>query len=239
MGSAARKPCSKYATTSHSEKSLSQLVLFNRTGVTELNGRTVSYSYDNLYRLTAETISADPAGKNGTVGYQYDPVGNRLSMSSTLAAVPAGTFFYDANDRLTTDVYDANGNTTVNASIGNAYDFENRLVRHGLVTVVYDGDGNRVAETVGGVTTKYLVDTQNPTGYAQVVEELVGSTVQRKYTYGLDLISENQLISGTFKISFHDYDGHGSVRQPLSSYKPTRVSGDKPFDCWCYSPTSA
>ena len=53
------------------------------------------------------------------------------------------------------------------------------------VTIVYDGDGNRVAETVGGVTTKYLVDTQNPTGYAQVVDELVGGgAVTRTYTYG-------------------------------------------------------
>jgi hypothetical protein len=36
---------------------------------------------------------------------------------------------------------------------------------------VYDGDGNRVSKTVAGVTTTYLVDTQNPTGYAQVVRE--------------------------------------------------------------------
>jgi hypothetical protein len=41
----------------------------------------------------------------------------------------------------------------------------------GAVTIVYDGDGNRVAKTVGGVTTQYLVDDLNPTGYAQVVEE--------------------------------------------------------------------
>jgi hypothetical protein len=30
--------------------------------------------------------------------------------------------------------------------------------------MVYDGDGNRVAKTVGGVTTQYLVDELNPTG---------------------------------------------------------------------------
>ena len=38
--------------------------------------------------------------------------------------------------------------------------------------IVYDGDGNRVSDTVGGATTNYLVDTVNPTGYAQVVDEL-------------------------------------------------------------------
>jgi RHS repeat-associated protein len=61
---------------------------------------------------------------------------------------------------------------------------------------------------VGGVTTQYLVDDRNHTGYAQVLEEVVNGTVQRRYTYGLDLISQNQ-ASG---VSFYGYDGHGSVR---------------------------
>ena len=33
---------------------------------------------------------------------------------------------------------------------GNVYDFENHLVQHGAITIVYDGDGNRVAKTAGG-----------------------------------------------------------------------------------------
>ena len=40
------------------------------------------------------------------------------------------------------------------------------------VTMIYDGYGNRVAKTVNGVTTYYLVDDLNPTGYPQVVEEV-------------------------------------------------------------------
>jgi len=55
---------------------------------------------------------------------------------------------------------------------GNVYDFENRLVQAGGVSLVYDGDGNRVQETVAGVTTSYLVADQNLTGYAQVMDEL-------------------------------------------------------------------
>jgi hypothetical protein len=58
------------------------------------------------------------------------------------------------------------------------------------VTIIYDGDGNRVLKTVGGVTTNYLVDTNNLTGYAQVVEELEGGIVVKAYTYGHDLISQ-------------------------------------------------
>jgi hypothetical protein len=39
--------------------------------------------------------------QNGTVSYAYDAAGNRTQMTSTLNAVPAGSFSYDANDRLT------------------------------------------------------------------------------------------------------------------------------------------
>jgi YD repeat-containing protein len=60
----------------------------NRTAVSELSGKTVQWSYDNLYRLTSEQITNDPAGKNGSVGYTYDPVGNRKSINSTLVRIP-------------------------------------------------------------------------------------------------------------------------------------------------------
>src|SRR2546425_8972528 len=79
-------------------------------------------------------------------------------------------------------------------------------------TVVYDGDGNRVSETAGGVTTKYLVDDLNPTGLPKVLDEKVSGSVTRTYASGLQRVSENQLVSGTWKPSFYGYDGHGNVR---------------------------
>ena len=185
----------------------------NRKSVLELSGRNVAYGYDNDYRLTSEGITNDPAGNNGTVSYtQYDAVGNRLQMTSTLGAVPGGSFSYDANDRLTTDVYDANGNTTSSAGITNIYDFENRMTQHGSLTLAYDGDGNRVSETVGGTTTKFLVDDKNPTGYPQVLDEIANGAVTRTYAYGKQRITENQLVSGNWTPSFYGYDGHGTVR---------------------------
>jgi RHS repeat-associated protein len=83
----------------------------------------------------------------------------------------------------------------------------------GTVLLQYDGDGNRVAKTVSGVTTHYLVDDLNPTGYAQLVEELVSGAVQREYTYGLQRISQNQIVNNTWTPSFYGYDGMGNVRQ--------------------------
>ena len=80
------------------------------------------------------------------------------------------------------------------------------------VTLQYDGDGNRVAKTTGGAMIRYLVDDLNPTGYAQVVEETIGSAVQRSYTYGTQRVSQSQLINGTWAPTFYGYDGGGSVR---------------------------
>jgi RHS repeat-associated protein len=186
----------------------------NRLSLTEASGRQVSYSYDALYRLTGETIAADPNGANGTTAYTYDPVGNRLSRNSTLASVPSTTSAFDANDRLQANTYDANGNT-INAG-GNTYvyDFENHLkqANSGAVSIVYDGNGNRVAATAGGVTTTFLVDTVNPTGYPQVLEEVGSSGVQRVYTYGVTRVSQSQLVNGAWASIFYGYDGQNSVR---------------------------
>jgi RHS repeat-associated protein len=53
----------------------------------------------------------------------------------------------------------------------------------------------------------------NPTGYPQVFDELTGSAVTRTYTYGLQRISENQVIDNVWTPSFYGYDGFGTVRQ--------------------------
>jgi RHS repeat-associated protein len=182
-----------------------------RLMVIELSGQTIRYGYDALSRLTSESRTGYiRAELNGTVAYDYDAVGNRLARASTLATLPSSTDTYDTNDRLTRDVYDANGNTLVSGSTQYTYDFADHLTTTdpGAVTILYDGDGQRVAQTFQGVTTHYLLDERNPTGYAQVVEELVESTVQRVYTYGRQRLSQTQ-ASGT---SFYGYDGHGSTR---------------------------
>jgi len=183
----------------------------NRLTVAELSGRTVNYGYDSLYRLTSEAVTNDPNSHDGTTSYQYDNVGNRKQL--LINGTTANTYTYDADDRLGSDGYDANGNTINSGGTADSYDFENHLTQHGFVTLVYDGDGNRVSETVGGLTTNYLVDTINPTGYAQVVDELLSSAVTRTYAYGLERIDEDQIISSAWTPSFYGYDGHGSVRQ--------------------------
>lgn len=102
-------------------------------------------------------------------------------------------------------------------TVSDSFDYEDRLKSRtggGLnVSVLYNGDGQRVAETVGGQTVTYLVDDLNPTGYAQVVEERTNGTVTRTYTYGHDLLAQDTRDGGgSWSASYFGYDGHGSVR---------------------------
>ncbi len=192
--------------------------------VVELGGRTVNWTYDGIYRLTNETIAGDQT-ENGAVTYGLDPVGNRTSASSNIPGLSpvSGTFGTgDPDDELSGEQYDQNKNVTFTGGKTFAYDSENHMMSMSAggtsVTMVYDGDGNRVAKTVtsNGVptTTYYLVDDLNPTGYPQVVEELSSTgTVERQYTYGLQRIDEEQTLNGTWTPSFYGYDGGGNVRQ--------------------------
>jgi RHS repeat-associated protein len=193
----------------------------NRTGAIEGNGRTLTWNYDGIYRLTNETISNDPAN-NGSASYNLDPVGNRLSAVSSLTSIASGSFSYNPDDEISSETYDANGNVLSAGGVVYTYDSENHMTsatgNGKVVTMVYDAFGNRVAKTVNGVTTKYLVeDDVNPTGLPQVLEETINGVVQRSYTYGLQRISESQFIGNTWTTSFYGYDGSGSVRQLTNS----------------------
>ena len=181
-----------------------------RTKVVE-TGRTVDYTYDNLYRLLSENDGVSSSS------YSYDPTGNRLTKTNALGTA---TYIYDGNDRLlsdgtTTYTYDANGNklTETKAGVTTTYtwDAESRLKGSqsaGTNTVYdYDYSGIRVSQSVNGVETRYLVDKNR--NYAQVLEEYApNGTVNATYIYGNDLISQSRNAID----SFYGYDGLGSTR---------------------------
>ena len=198
----------------------------------DITGRKAAYEYDADGWLKKETVSGAPVGGNGTIDYLLDGAGNRLSQTSTLPAIPSATYAYNGSNQLTADSYDPNGNTT--ASRGNtfAYDFENHMVSKngGAVSVVYDGDGNRVAKTVGGVTTQYLVDDLNPTGYLQVLEEISGGVVKVRYTYGKSIISQTRDPAGTPTTSYYGSDGHGNITFLTDATGAVTDSYD--YDAW-------
>jgi RHS repeat-associated protein len=200
----------------------------HRKVVTEQNGRKVEYEYDDLYRLTKETIFAPAGAVERTISYGYDAVGNRLSKTDSVGRVTA--YIYDDNDRLLKEElrqngvlvgsveyrYDANGNTTRKIENGTqetvyTWNQEKRLVAVQTpagenISYAYDADGVRVSKTVNGVTTEYLVDSNRD--YAQVLEERVNDALIASYLYGLDLIGQERGNAD----SYYLVDGLGSTR---------------------------
>ena len=196
----------------------------HRLSVTEHEGRIVSYTYDDLYRLTEENIN------NGerVISYTFDNVGNRLSRTDSVEGIT--TYTYDDNDQLQTETLSQNG-TVIDTTIytyddnGNliqqvkndtdtttyTWNDDNRLVAVTLpdgsaVSYAYDDEGIRVSTTVDGNTTEYLIDKNR--AYAQVLEEFVNDELATSYVYGHDLISQARGID----TSFYQVDGLGSTR---------------------------
>jgi len=189
----------------------------NRIQVVENTGRTVNYTYDDIYRLTEESID-DPASGTKTISYTYDSGGNRLTKTDDGVVT---NYTYDANDRLLTEdgtsySYDDNGNMVSKVSASDntsySYDFQNRLIEVNdsvsSVAYAYDSDGIRTQSIVNGNdVTRYIIDKNRP--YAQVLEERDSSdALVVSYVYGDDLISQNR---GGVDFYYH-YDGQLSTR---------------------------
>ena len=83
----------------------------------------------------------------------------------------------------------------------------------------YDGDGLRVSRTdnLTGLTTYYVWDSENPTGYPQVVEEIENNQVVRRYGYGLFLENVDIWNGTSFERFYVVRDGTNSVRMLLDS----------------------
>lgn len=193
----------------------------NKTGVTETTGRTATWIYDDLYRLTNEQIASTPA--TGSVGYVYDDTGNREQRTSNITPIPTQVFTYDINDRVTTYTWDNNGNVLNDGRFSYTWNAKNELKRvqgTGVdVEYFYDADGLRIyrKDNVSGITTYYIWDSENPTGYPQVVEEIENNQVVRRYGYGLFLETIDIKNGTEFERFYVIRDGTNSVRMLLDS----------------------
>ena len=192
-----------------------------RVKVEELD-RTVEYSYDELYRLTSETITKGK--KVTTYTYAYDSVSNRTL--KTVNGVET-VYTYNALNQLisendTTYEYDNAGNLVRVVGAGKTalyvYNVDNKLVKatvqQGNNVVVesytYDYAGNRTSKTttINNHVEKvyYLNDNSSLTNV--LAEYSASGDEICYYTVGADLVSQE--ING--KVYAYLYDGHGTVR---------------------------
>ncbi|RMG76283.1 MAG: RHS repeat protein [Chloroflexi bacterium] len=179
------------------------------------------YEYDGVNRLTRVQMYEE-VGTNiqRDYTYTYDLMGNRLTASEEIGGdVTLTTFAYNQANQITsmqqgTDdsvsfTYDPNGNLTSDGVNTYAYDPMDRLSglssTSGTFSFGYDGDGNRISQTVGGTQTHYILDTLHP--LTQVLGEVQPGS-ETWYLLGLDTIGQEQ--DDTW--DYFGYDGLGSVR---------------------------
>ena len=203
----------------------------------EETDRTVEYTYDKLYRLTGEKITA--GGETDEYTYAYDSVSNRITKTKNSAET---TYTYNALNQLTSEngtsyQYDDAGNlisvTSDTKSVLYAYNAENKMIRATVqegnsVSVEeyeYDYAGNRTVKKSENDYTYYLNDVSG--SLTQVLAELDADGNEKCwYTIGADLISQER--NGA--VSTYLYDGHGSVRG--LSDETGAVTDTYNYDAW-------
>jgi RHS repeat-associated protein len=152
------------------------LLRFDKWNTTTNTVETVHYIYNSANQIKCVDADASNACDNGEFEYVYDAYGNLINDGTS-------TYAYDAAMRLKqVTIW---GDTTYYA---------------------YNGDGDRIAQTVGGVTTTYVIDTATP--LTMVLAE-ISPTQTIRYWHGLDVIGQSDGVN----VEYFGYDGLGSIRQ--------------------------
>ncbi len=157
------------ATGTYSYNSLDQV-----TAISYGTGKdTQAFGYDNLHRLTSDTVTTPTGGQVAAIGYGYNANDSVTSMTTGGLATPGtggtgtvtNTYGYDQMDRLTSWTatpaggaattkaygYDDAGNLTNDNGITNTYDARDQLVADSNGnSYTYTADGNLAGQSGPG-----------------------------------------------------------------------------------------
>ena len=207
----------------------------NQTAKADNKGKTTTYIYDDLGRLTKES---DTTGFSLT--YVYDVRNNRTKMTANDGKVTDYT--YDLNNLLLTSVetlgttstkttyfYDANGNTlskmneiTAAATGQTAANYLSEMSDF-VEMFTYDLMNRMISSTANGVTAIYKyrpdglrhsktangVETAHIWDGANIVSDIVNGALLNTYVRGIGLIaSKSDHVS-----TYYFFNGHGDVVQ--------------------------
>jgi len=143
---------------------------------------------DNGNRETAKVIQPlEPAISTTNVPYTYNPKKNRLT-----------------NVGGTSLTYDDEGQLQSMGGVNYNFDYEHRLISAGSSAYFYDGSGNRLRATHGGVETRYIYDL----GGNLLAEADASNNIIAYYVHGLGLLATITPDNQTF--CYH-YDASGNA----------------------------
>jgi RHS repeat-associated protein len=190
------------------------IVETKQNGATTTQTRSAGYQYDALKRLTQSTITGATAAQNLTEVFIYDKVGNRLTRNctgqlrtcanglntSTTVAAVSTTNTYDANDRLTKEVWGINQSGTFDYAYDNAGNLlSKKQSTTTLATYTWDAE-NHLTQAVmtptgtsgNKTTTRYAYDANGIRRASEVIAQTVGAGASITKTKTNFLIDPNQ-----------------------------------------------
>ncbi len=148
------------------------------------NGTRTTYTYDADHNLLSITNYApDHVTVNSFDNYFYNPLGNVLTDTNQDGV---WTYAYDANSQLTGAVFTPNNSDPDGLAAQ-------------ILQYVYDAAGNRISQTVNGVTTAYVVNDVNE--YTSATTNGTSATFQ--YDASGNLISQ-AAPGGTTNFTFNE-----------------------------------
>ncbi|MEO6729773.1 MAG: RHS repeat-associated core domain-containing protein [Ferruginibacter sp.] len=182
------------------------------------------YKYDETDQVTRvqyevnnpEDMSFDPAK---TVGYNYDLLGNRITVSSFDFVIPYETNHlnqYIFIGGQPTPTYNTNGDLKTLDGWTYTFDAQDRLTKaekgSTLVQFAYDGQNRRVSQVINGTATFLYYETWN------LVEERNATDVLiNRYLHGAQIDEILSKTSQTTEIVYYHHDALGSVTQLSNS----------------------
>ncbi len=192
------------------------------SGLAQLPGstRVITAAYDGLQRLVAAHEQPGTFFR-----YEYDQAGNRTGVWANGAQTVA--LSYDAASQVVGWQYDEAGNLLGDGASSYGYDALGRMLdaaKGGQSrTYSYNGDGVLVAETSGGITTRYTQDLA--AGLEQILQ-IQNGTTSTWLAYGRE-----RLFGTTGGVrTWYGTDGLGSVRQTWDDQR--RPSAPVWYDPW-------
>ena len=212
-----------------------------RVSLTRADNRQDSYGYDDARQVTSGTLQLHGGGSR-TLGYVYDPAGNRSATTSSITnpnSYIANQLNQYTNVGGTARSHDGDGNLTADGTFAYGWDAHDRLKTLNRIDgsmnadYVYDAMGRRVAKTVttagGGTETRrfayagWNVVYETRTDTDPAAEE---TWYARAYAWGEDLsgslqgaggvgglLMMEQIEDNATAAYFYAYDGNGNVTE--------------------------
>jgi len=208
------------------------------------SGRSVSYTYDSLARLSTSLTTGSSSYPQWGLSWTYDRYANRTAETVTAGSgVPSNLVTVSAttNQLASPYTYDLSGNMTNDGSNTLVYDGENRTTSAtnsgASGTYSYDGKGLRIKKVAGSTTTVYVFSASKV--IAEYDNGVAPTAPSREYLYsGATLIAK---FDSTGTHYYHrDHlsnrlvtDSSGNVAEQLGHYpfgeSWYNTSGDKLF----------